>query len=139
MAPVALPFEFSLGVPLSTVPVAHAALTLLRWLKDSLTAEEISWLLLSGFVAPTDTEALELARVDSRIRNSGLMPMQMSLSGFMAQFRKYKRDSGSRLADRLAAMQKLSPGEADALATGMDRAGPGSAPISRLAWTRRIG
>jgi ATP-dependent helicase/nuclease subunit B len=110
-APVALPFEFSLGVPLSTVPVAHAALMLLRWLKDSLTAEEISWLLLSGFVALTDTEALELANVDSRIRNSGLMPMQISLPGFLMQFRKYKRDSRSRLADRLAAMQRQAQGK----------------------------
>lgn len=109
--PVALPFEFSLGVPLATVPVAHAALVLLRWLNEPLTAEEISGLLLSGFVALTDTEALELAGIDSRIRNSGLMPMQISLSGFVTQFKRYKRDSGSRLADRLAAMQRHAQGK----------------------------
>ena len=44
----ALPFEFSLGQPLAQVPLVHAALLLLRWLRAPLTQQEISWLLLSS-------------------------------------------------------------------------------------------
>ncbi len=44
----ALPFEFSLGQPLAQVPLVHAALLLLRWLRQPLTQQEISWLLLSS-------------------------------------------------------------------------------------------
>ncbi|MGC2298862.1 MAG: hypothetical protein WA476_08675, partial [Acidobacteriaceae bacterium] len=46
-----MPWEFSLGKPLADVPAIRAALLLLRWIATPLQEEEISWLMLSGFVA----------------------------------------------------------------------------------------
>ncbi len=76
------PFEFSLGQPLSDVPAVRAALLLLRWTAVPLREEEISWLLLSGFLADTATHHLLLARRDvDRCNTSALVP-KCSLSSF---------------------------------------------------------
>jgi ATP-dependent helicase/nuclease subunit B len=49
-----MPFEFSLGRPLGDVPVIRAALLLLRWAAGPLSEEEMSWLLLSGYLENRD-------------------------------------------------------------------------------------
>ncbi|MBV8113563.1 MAG: PD-(D/E)XK nuclease family protein, partial [Silvibacterium sp.] len=46
-----MPFEFSLGQPLGEVPVIRAALLLLRWAAEPLNEEQVSWLLLSGYLS----------------------------------------------------------------------------------------
>ena len=60
-----LPYEFSLGQPLADVPAVGAALLLLRWIDQPLPKEEISWLMLSGFVAETAAHPLAIARHDA--------------------------------------------------------------------------
>ena len=47
-----MPFEFSLGQPLASVPVIRAGLLLLRSATGPLSEEEVSWLLLSGYLSP---------------------------------------------------------------------------------------
>jgi ATP-dependent helicase/nuclease subunit B len=107
----ALPFEFSLGTSLATVPVARAALLLLRWVERPLLAEELSWLLLSGFVAVTDTDTFDLGKIDACLRNSGLMQQEISLSTFLGQRRCLATDAGKQLAARLLNLQKMAQGK----------------------------
>jgi ATP-dependent helicase/nuclease subunit B len=116
--PTLLPFEFSLGTSLSASPTARAALLLLRWLAQPLQSEEVSWLLLSGFVAATDTDALELAMADSSLRNSGLMQQEIRLASFISQCRSSRVGAGQRLGGRLLKMQRMleGPTHRDALA-----------------------
>lgn len=110
-APATLPFEFSLGVPLSTVPIVRAALLLLRWIHHSLLAEEVSWLLLSGFIAPGAADILGLAAIDSSVRNSGLMPLEISLTSFLTEKALFTGGAPKALRDRLFRMQKKSIGK----------------------------
>jgi ATP-dependent helicase/nuclease subunit B len=78
-----MPFEFSLGVPLSTVPVVRAALLLLRWISEPLLEEETSWLLLSGFFQRDSSETLDLAQLDFKRRDSGALSPEVSLDAFV--------------------------------------------------------
>lgn len=80
-------FEFSLGHPLADVPALRAALLLLRWIARPLRNEEISWLLLSGFLADTRTHHLDLARRDADRREKGLLVPECSLAGFHASLK----------------------------------------------------
>ena len=116
--PTLLPFEFSLGTSLAASPTARAALLLLRWLTKPLQAEEVSWLLLSGFVAATDTDALELAMADAFLRNAGLMQQEIPLTGFINQCKGSRVGAGQRLGVRLLKMQQMlgGMGRRDALA-----------------------
>ncbi len=78
--PSALPFEFSLGQPLATVPVIKAALLLLRWIAAPLSEEEVSWLLLSGFlISSTSGEMLAAARFDASLRDARSLSTEISL------------------------------------------------------------
>ena len=80
----AMPFEFSLGVPLSTVPVVRAALLLLSWINKPLLEEEISWLLLSGFFHGNSSEILDLAQLDFKRRDSGALSPEAALNAFVS-------------------------------------------------------
>lgn len=75
----AMPFEFSLGQPLATVPVVRAALLLLRWAAGPLREEEVSWLLLSGFLTATHEETLAATRFDAFLREARSLTMEISL------------------------------------------------------------
>jgi ATP-dependent helicase/nuclease subunit B len=111
-SPAPLPFEFSLGIPLATVPIVRGALLLLRWLSHPLLAEEVSWLLLSGFIAPVAADILGLAEIDSAVRNSGLMPLEMSLTSFLSEKSLVSTSSAAKtLRDRLFRMQKMGVGK----------------------------
>jgi ATP-dependent helicase/nuclease subunit B len=74
-----MPWEFSLGQPLADIPALRAALLLLRWTAAPLHEEEISWLMLSGFVADTVTNHLAIAQHDARQRRYGLLSPERSL------------------------------------------------------------
>jgi ATP-dependent helicase/nuclease subunit B len=81
-AATAMPFEFSLGQPLATVPVVRAALLLLHWAAGPLREEEVSWLLLSGFLTATDAETQAAARFDASLRDARSLTMEISLAAF---------------------------------------------------------
>ena len=80
----ALPFEFSLGQPLADIPPVRAALLLLRWIARPLRNHEVSWLLLSGFLADTASHHLDLARCDAAPFAAGLLLPERSIELFRA-------------------------------------------------------
>ncbi len=75
----AMPFEFSLGPPLASVPVISAALLLLRWVAEPLEQAAISWLMMSGFLSGDGKDLDEMAAFDADARKSGWMSATMPL------------------------------------------------------------
>jgi ATP-dependent helicase/nuclease subunit B len=79
-------FEFSLGVPIDRVPIAHSAHLLLCWLSGSLAEHKIDWLLASGYAAaPQESSALQY--VMRLLRHRGLEQPDWPLEAFGAQCR----------------------------------------------------
>jgi probable DNA repair protein len=116
----ALPFEFSLGQPLAHVPLVHAALLLLRWLRQPLMQQEISWLLLSSTLgAAQGHEARQaLAHLDMKLRNARCAPPEMTLEALLHRQRKgthaadlLYRDLGQMLDRHRRAPRRATAGE----------------------------
>lgn len=82
-----LPFEFSLGQPLAQVPLVHAALLLLRWLRAPLMQQELSWLLLSSTLGAAQGEVARdaLAQLDAKLRTLRCAPPELTLESFLRQ------------------------------------------------------
>ena len=78
-----LPFEFSLGVPLAGVPMVRAALLLLRWLLEPLPQDQVTWLMLSGFLWEQESDLLSVALFDSRLRRQSMLPPEQELLTFL--------------------------------------------------------
>jgi ATP-dependent helicase/nuclease subunit B len=78
-----LPFEFSLGVPLADVPMARSALLLLRWMNGALQQDQVSWLLLSGFLHEQRDELLTVAEFDVRLRRQAMRQPEQDLETFL--------------------------------------------------------
>jgi len=91
----ALPYEFSLGQPLATVPAIAAALLLLRWLALPLSRTEISWLMLSGFCSSREEDGAELALLDAEMRKYSNLPLQARLQA-VASYRPRVSSPASR-------------------------------------------
>jgi ATP-dependent helicase/nuclease subunit B len=81
---VAPPFEFSLGIPLSQVPLARSALFLLRWLSDTLDENALDWLFASGLAAATE-ESAALQSCMRTLRRFDQQRLQWPLEGFLNQ------------------------------------------------------
>jgi ATP-dependent helicase/nuclease subunit B len=79
----AMPFEFSLGIPLATLPLIRAALLALRWLAEPLEQPSVSWLTTSGFLAAAGEDLLELAEFDAELRRHSRLPPTASLDAFL--------------------------------------------------------
>jgi probable DNA repair protein len=116
----ALPFEFSLGQPLAEVPLVHAALLLLRWLRQPLTQQEISWLQLSSTVgAAQGNDARDaMARLDAKLRNSRCPPPEMTLESFLRRpqsgdpsANRLHRDLSAMMQQHRRASRDATPGE----------------------------
>ncbi len=123
-----MPFEFSLGQPLGNVPVIRAALLLLRWVAGPLSEEEVSWLLLSGYLeardqgsgvretnsSPTQAKTglewgnlyLPLASFDAELRNSGSLSLEISLRKVLWEMGR--SPALASVQARLEAMQKMA-------------------------------
>jgi ATP-dependent helicase/nuclease subunit B len=117
-------FEFSLGVPLSQVPLAKAAHLLLRWLDGPLEESEIDWLLSTGRAAAASDETAMLQRYMRELRRRGDQRTAWALEAFCGQKTASKyvpaawtqrmRDAQRRLAS--AAERRQSPVDCAALA-----------------------
>jgi probable DNA repair protein len=84
--PAAAPlFEFSLGIPLSQVAHARAALLLLRWLTGPLAEHELDWLFSTGLVAASPRESSALQARMRALRRRGLQRPQWTLDPFIQQ------------------------------------------------------
>jgi len=77
------PFEFSLGVPLSEVGLARAALLLLRWLSAPIAEYELDWLFSSGFGAANAQESAMLEAHMRALRRRGLERPQWTVQSFL--------------------------------------------------------
>jgi ATP-dependent helicase/nuclease subunit B len=78
-----LPYEFSLGVPLADVPMARSALLLLRWMSEPLLQDQVSWLLLSGFLCEQQDELLAIAEFDVNVRRRAMRQPEQDLDSFL--------------------------------------------------------
>ena len=78
-----LPYEFSLGVSLADVPMARSALLLLRWMKEALLQDQVSWLLLSGFLCEQQDELLAIAEFDVNVRRRAMRQPEQDLDSFL--------------------------------------------------------
>ena len=111
-----IPFEFSLGVPLAEVPAARAALLLLRWMEEALDQQELSWLMLSGFLWRTQEDLLPVAALDAAIRGVGVLPPEYPLSTYLLEKGWRDHEATESLRNRLhAARQASSPGRGETL------------------------
>jgi probable DNA repair protein len=78
-------FEFSLGIPLSQIKLAHCAYLLLRWLSHSIDEHELDWLFSSGLATADAQEAIALQGYMRALRKRGLERPQWSLPAFLKQ------------------------------------------------------
>lgn len=101
-------FEFSLGVPLSSVPLARAAFLLLRWLAGPLQEHEVDWLFSSGFLADAQESAALQARMRA-IRKDSLESPQWVLADFLNLPGVSPASPASWLARVTAAQRRLAP------------------------------
>lgn len=102
-----LPYEFSLGVPLAQMPVVRSALTLLRWMEDSLPPNQVTWLLLSGFFASSGSELLPLAELDAELRKSKVLLPGEEFDDYLRRSGWSKSSAGAVLRDRLYAARRI--------------------------------
>jgi ATP-dependent helicase/nuclease subunit B len=100
----ALPFEFSLGVPLADVPMARSALMLLRWMNGPLQLDQVSWLLLSGFLHQQQDELLPVAEFDVKFRRQAMRQPEQDLETFL-----YSANPPDNLRRSLQAGRRLLP------------------------------
>jgi ATP-dependent helicase/nuclease subunit B len=106
-----LDFEFSLGVPLADVPMARAALLLLRWMNHPLLQDQASWLILSGFVCEQEDEQLPIAEFDVRLRRQPMRQPEQDLDTFL-QFLSggwHEAKPLDKLRRRLQAARRMLP------------------------------
>jgi len=78
-------FEFSLGVPLSSVGLARGARLLMRWLRGPLEEHEIDWLFSSGYATAGDAETYALTGFMRGLRRRGWQRTQWTLDALFAQ------------------------------------------------------
>jgi probable DNA repair protein len=77
-------FEFSLGIPLSQVALARAALLLLRWLNGQIEEQELDWLLSTGHIAADAAESTALVSYQRALRRYHMERPQWTLTAFLS-------------------------------------------------------
>ena len=107
----AMPFEFSLGVPLATVPLVKAALLELRWLVEPLEQPEISWLIASGFLAADGEDLLEMAQFDAELRTQRQLATEVSLEQFLRYSPRKSSNTFRQFRSRLQALRRGAESE----------------------------
>jgi probable DNA repair protein len=140
--------EFSLGVPLSSVPMVRAAVLMLRWLSAQAKEDELDWLFASGFSAQSSEETAALLRVMREIRHKQwqrpewrmqefsltALQLQPQLGGWCERFA-----AASTLLDTRAANHRTAPREWSLLVFDvLDALGwPGHAQLSSAQFQAR--
>jgi RecB family exonuclease len=103
LAPAALDFEFSMGLPLARIGLARSAVLLLRWLQSPIAEPELDWLLGCGHLAASPEEEIAFCDAMRQIRNRG----QERPDWPIAEFARYIQSG------RLVAAQNLLAAEPD--------------------------
>jgi ATP-dependent helicase/nuclease subunit B len=78
-------FEFSLGIPLASVPLARSAHLALRWMTGTIDESEIDWLFSGGFIAANAPEQAALQRTMRELRRRGRQQTNWTLEAFCRQ------------------------------------------------------
>lgn len=78
-------FEFSLGIPLSSVALARGALLTLRWLNGPLEEREIDWLFSTRQTTKDDPERYALTGFMRTLRRRDRQRTRWTLDAFLAQ------------------------------------------------------
>ncbi len=107
----AMPFEFSLGTPLASVPLVKAVLLTLRWLVEPLEQGAISWLAMSGFLAADGEKVAAMAEFDAEIRKRGQLPPQVPLNAFIRYRPRLDSDIARRFLKRLRDILRTAQAE----------------------------
>jgi ATP-dependent helicase/nuclease subunit B len=101
-------FEFSLGIPLSQVPLAHAAYLILRWLDGALLEHELDWLLSTTLTCNDQVESAALLSYMRSLRRRNLARTEWTLEAFAAQSAIFEGALGSWYRRMNAARQRLT-------------------------------
>ncbi len=80
-------FEFSLGVPLSSVALARSAQLMLRWLDGAIEECEVDWLFSSGSTTASEPERYALTGFMRGLRRRGGERTRWTLDALLAQDR----------------------------------------------------
>jgi probable DNA repair protein len=73
------PYNLSLGIPLSSYPMVHAALLILRLARGALPLQDIGALLRSPFLAAAEHEFTRRALLDAKLRRRGRLDVDLGL------------------------------------------------------------
>jgi RecB family exonuclease len=125
-----LPYEFSLGSPLGSLPLVKAALLMLRWLQAPLAPAEFTSLVTSGYLAASPPEQLELAKLDAELRRRGRA--EILLDSLLPSLPTQRPDKRSRLPK--AVRERLSAAQARAVREGIARSSRESASRQRASY-----
>jgi ATP-dependent helicase/nuclease subunit B len=68
---------------LDDVPMARSALLLLRWMNGALQQDQVSWLLLSGFLYEQQDDLLPVAEFDVKLRRQSTRQPEQDLETFL--------------------------------------------------------
>ncbi len=78
------PVEFSLGSPLSRVPLVRGAMTILRWLYKPVAEHELDWLIATGILGKTAEQTAALQRHMRLLRQKQRQRSEWTLKAFLA-------------------------------------------------------
>jgi probable DNA repair protein len=100
-------FEFSLGIPLSRVPIVRAAHLLLRWLDGPLTETELDWLFSTGLFGAGPAESVALQVNMRAIRRQNLARPEWKMQAFASQRIAWESPSRDWLRGKIDAQRNL--------------------------------
>lgn len=119
-----LPYEFTLGVPLDTLPQIRAALLLLRWLTQPIAFDDVSFLLVAAHLGGGSQDAR--ARLDAALRaDPQLLGGEPEFSWLLRRLRENSAPAIAPLQQsmyRVAALAKDAAIFSDTASTGKRRA-----------------
>ena len=101
-------FEFSLGVPLSSVALPRGAHLLLRWLSSSLEEREIDWLFSTGQTTSSDAERYALTGSMRTLRRRCRERARWDIEAFLAQRTEVPRAWVERMLDAKRKLEELA-------------------------------
>lgn len=105
--------EFSLGVPLSSVPMVRAAVLMLRWLSAPAKENELDWLFAAGYSALMGEETALLLSVMREMRRMQWQRPEWPMEDFCTHALRLRPQLGGWCKRFTAAQSQLEAGAAN--------------------------